>query len=90
MKHATVRIGEYVIPLIGVPTDATQQECANCKKSFHLSDVMLDVNGTPFCKKCLAEAEKNPTNSIKLNRLTTRSSWRIFKSQQELKLAYKT
>lgn len=52
MKHATVHIGEYTIPLIGVPVDATQQECSTCHKKVHLSRIILDQNGQPHCDKC--------------------------------------
>ena len=30
MEHATVRVGEHVIPLIGVPMGATAETCVRC------------------------------------------------------------
>ena len=51
-KHATVNLGEYTVPLIGIPQSATQQKCSKCGKSFHLSEIELDQNGRPLCKKC--------------------------------------
>jgi hypothetical protein len=49
--HATVKIGEYTIPLIGIPESATQMECEKCKQIFHITDVAL--NGSEFvCEKC--------------------------------------
>ncbi len=52
-KHATVKLGEYVVPLIGIPESSTQQECHRCKKSFNLTEITLDEKGRPHCKKCL-------------------------------------
>lgn len=52
MKHATVKIGDYTVPLIGIAQDATQQDCAKCKKLFHLSEIKLSERGEPLCLKC--------------------------------------
>jgi len=52
-KHATVKVGEYTVPLIGVPEDATQQECETCGQSFHISEIELAANGKACCKRCL-------------------------------------
>jgi len=52
MNHATVKIGEYTIPLIGIEEDATQQQCSQCKQSFHLSEIKLDQSGEPWCEGC--------------------------------------
>lgn len=62
MKHASVKLGEYTVPLIGIPVNATQQKCSGCGKEFHLSDITLDKNGNPFCPKCL-----KPTSEIYTN-----------------------
>jgi putative endonuclease len=51
--HATTKIGEYTIPLIGVPQSATDETCTRCEKSFHLTEIMLDGNGKPYCHACL-------------------------------------
>lgn len=55
-KHATVKIGEYTIPLIGIPESSTQQKCFGCGKSFHLSDIKLDKKGNPYCPECLPKS----------------------------------
>ncbi len=51
-KHATVRIGEYVIPLIGVPETATQEKCSRCRKQIHLADAALSESGDVLCQSC--------------------------------------
>lgn len=57
-KHATVKLGEYTVPLIGIPHDATQQKCKRCRKSFHLSEIILDEKGAPLCRQCLEKGQK--------------------------------
>ena len=53
MKHATVKIGDYEIPLIGLPLSATEMECDLCHDIFHISDVHLTFEGKQFlCQKC--------------------------------------
>ncbi len=52
MKHATVRIGEYTVPLIGVPKDATREKCCKCGKKFYIGDMTVDAKFNPVCKKC--------------------------------------
>lgn len=42
MTHATVRLGDYRVPLIGVNQSATEEKCDKCKRVFHLSEVKLD------------------------------------------------
>lgn len=54
-KWATVPTGEYVVPLIGVPKDATQEKCTHCGAPLHLSDTVLDAKGQPSCKTCVPE-----------------------------------
>lgn len=56
MKHATVRLSEYEVPLIGVPASATQEKCADCGKLFHLSEIELDLNGRHLCPVCKEKA----------------------------------
>lgn len=50
-KHATVRVGGYKIPLIGIDRDASQQECEACHESFHLLEVGL-CDGKFLCITC--------------------------------------
>ncbi len=53
-KHATVRLGEYTVPLIGIPPSATQAECERCHAIFHLADVKLHTESGEFlCDKCM-------------------------------------
>jgi len=53
MKHATVKIDDLVIPLIGIPPTATEMECELCHDIFHITDVKLNEEGNQFlCKKC--------------------------------------
>jgi len=59
-EHATVKVGDYTIPLIGVPKDASQQRCEGCKENFHLSEITLDTNGNPMCPGCLKKQEDRP------------------------------
>ncbi len=50
MTHATVKIGEYTIPLIGVAEDATKERCDKCLKYFHLS--LIGYDGRFLCQPC--------------------------------------
>lgn len=50
-KHATIKLGGYDIPLIGIQPDATLQECAACNDVFSIQDVEL-VETQFLCKKC--------------------------------------
>lgn len=59
-QHATVKVGEYTVPLIGVAPDATQEECAVCKGSFHLTEIALDDEGRPCCNNCITKKETTP------------------------------
>lgn len=49
---ASVIIDGERVPLIGVPFDATEQECGVCKRSFHLSEMFLNENGDAKCNTC--------------------------------------
>jgi hypothetical protein len=62
MKHATVKVGGYTIPLIGVPVASTQQQCVGCKQSFHLTQITLDENGQPWCLWCLKQINQQPVS----------------------------
>lgn len=52
MKHATVKTGEFEIPLIGVNADATKEKCDNCNEAVHIQDIWIDEFGHYLCKKC--------------------------------------
>ncbi len=62
MKHATVRIGEYTVPLIGVPKDATRDECSGCKRMFYIGDLIVDGDFKLLCKTCY-ETQRLPSKS---------------------------
>ena len=54
MKHAEIQIGEYTVPLIGIPTYATEYTCDECKKDkFQIQEVHLNYSGNKFlCQEC--------------------------------------
>lgn len=55
-KHAQVRLGEFVIPLIGVPPTATEYTCDLCGDIFPVEQVELNEAGNQFlCQKCKLE-----------------------------------
>jgi hypothetical protein len=57
--HATVRIGEYLIPLITVPDHATREECDLCHDHFYIGDI--DYNGIQYlCYKCRSTVNTKP------------------------------
>lgn len=51
-KHATVKVGDYTIPLIGVPPLATKEKCSECGELRHLSEISLNDKGHPVCATC--------------------------------------
>ena len=54
-KHADVKIGDYIIPLIGIPRDATLDTCDICeRKDIALRDMFFNVKQF-LCKKCYEE-----------------------------------
>jgi len=60
-KHPTVKIGEYTIPLIGLPRDATLQECESCHRQFYIGDIIF--TGKKFlCVRCQQRKNKNAVN----------------------------
>jgi hypothetical protein len=51
-KHATVKIGEWTVPLIGLPQSASQDKCDGCGKVTEIRDLSYD--GTRFlCRGCV-------------------------------------
>ncbi len=53
MDHAKVKIGEFEIPLIGIPPSATEYECDLCHDIYPVDMLKLNVEGNQFlCKKC--------------------------------------
>lgn len=58
-KHAQVRIGEYEIPLIGIPPKATEYTCDLCGDIFRVEALCLNDTGNQFlCEKCRTEWPK--------------------------------
>lgn len=57
-KHATIKLGEYTVPLIGIPEKATLQKCVVCRFTFHLSDIILDERCRPHCRACMEKKTK--------------------------------
>jgi hypothetical protein len=52
MKHAEIKIGEMVIPLIGIPVNAVEEKCDFCGVVTHFQAVRIDENGKFKCKNC--------------------------------------
>jgi len=53
MKHATFKLGDYTIPLIGVDPNATLEECDLCHDIFGIQQI--ELTGRQFlCGKCKA------------------------------------
>lgn len=53
MKHAEVTIGEYTIPLIGIPSSATLDECDCCHDFFSIQQLEINESGNQvLCIKC--------------------------------------
>jgi hypothetical protein len=51
--HATIKVGGYSIPLIGIPTDACLQECDLCHDEFGL--LQVEWSGVQMlCHRCRA------------------------------------
>lgn len=54
MKHATIKLGDYDIPLIGVSGGATLEECDCCHDIFSIQ--VIELCWTQFlCPKCKHE-----------------------------------
>lgn len=61
-KHARAKIGEYIVPLIGIPETSILEECSCCRKELslifdpefpHLELAYISFEGYVYCKKCL-------------------------------------
>lgn len=51
-EHAEITIGEYKIPLIGIPKDAAMEECDLCHEIEPLQEVIITECGQILCRKC--------------------------------------
>jgi hypothetical protein len=62
VKHATVKVGDYTIPLIGLPVSATEMECECCHDIVHISQIEINQEGNQFlCLKCRTTPYPPPT-----------------------------
>lgn len=52
MNHATVKLGDHNIPLIGISQDATLEICDECGDYFGISQIELWIDKF-YCRKCL-------------------------------------
>lgn len=53
-RHATVYVGRYNIPLIGVPPSATMERCDVCGEKIHLSKATFRDDKI-MCRRCAAK-----------------------------------
>jgi hypothetical protein len=51
MNHATVTRDGFTVPLIGIPKDATLQECDACHELFGLQQIQW-TGAQMLCDKC--------------------------------------
>lgn len=56
MNHATVKLGDYTCPLIGIPVSATEEKCDGCGGIRHIRLVRLQPDGKFQCYICEATA----------------------------------
>lgn len=60
MKHATVSVSGYEIPLIGIAPDATLEVCDLCGDYFNIRQVQVSENGRQIlCAKCLTQRSQS-------------------------------
>jgi len=52
MNHATVKLGDYLIALIGIPEDAALEQCDLCHDLFPLWEITISLHGLFFCEHC--------------------------------------
>lgn len=53
VDSATVKVGGYTIPLLGIPTSATEERCDYCDFKGHLTELHLTPFGHIACADCL-------------------------------------
>lgn len=52
MEHCKVKIGDYDIPLIGIPREYGLITCERCKKEFRLQEIKITYNSKCYCFEC--------------------------------------
>ncbi len=62
MKHPTLKLGEYDIPLIGLPMNCVEETCDTCKKEFHIQEVEC-VDDKILCFVCKEKYERKRKNN---------------------------
>ncbi len=56
-RHATVHVGDYEIPLIGVPRDAVEQKCDRCGALMTIAETIITETGFE-CVACATKPRK--------------------------------
>lgn len=52
--HAKVIRDGYEVPLIGIPPEATEDKCDQCKQIFPIKNLHLGAKQEMLCSKCLS------------------------------------
>lgn len=55
MQHAIIKLGDYNIPLIGVPPNSIEERCDKCKQIFPLLEIALELKSF-LCFNCKNES----------------------------------
>ncbi len=56
--HATIKLGDFTIPLIGIPETATLDTCDLCHDVFSIHDLEINEAGNQLlCPKCRYESQ---------------------------------
>ena len=48
-----VPLGEWSVPLLGIPASAVEEQCDECKESQHLTKVAIVGSSRFLCSICL-------------------------------------
>lgn len=51
-EHATVKLSEFEVPLIGIPKESTQETCFACGVIMHLNEAVITKGGKVVCPRC--------------------------------------
>ncbi len=66
--HAQVQIGEFKVPLIGIPPSAVLESCDCCHDDIGLSEAVF-TGSQVLCPKCCEEPKADHPNEV--NQCTT-------------------
>ena len=64
MNHATIKLGDYTIPLIGVDRTAAQEKCDRCGNTFSIQEVEIIV-GQVLCSDCIVKRVRTQLEACK-------------------------